>query len=404
MKTPLLALVSLIAAGGILLAQDPAPGGPAQDRPHRPLILPVPANPNLPTLFLIGASSVRNGWDDGQGKGDAGQWGWGHPLSEFFDLSKINVVNRAIGGMSTRTYLTSGNWDKTLALIKPGDFVLIQFGTNDSGSINDRFRARATIPGVGDEQVEIDNMMTHKHEVVHSHGWYLRKFIEDARAKGATPIVCSMSPHKLWDLQGKIRRNTDFITWTREVAQQEGIGFINLNEIVAERYDALGHDAVMKLFPQVVPDEHDHTNMDGARFVAQCVISGLKLLNPDPLAAYFSDAATGIAAADPSTLEAPAPAAIDYRFQFGAQAAAPGYTLVAPGTAYNPESGYGFEPGSSVAAVAGAGDDPLHAERSPRRSPSRSRSQFPRATTGSRSHSATRRLRRRRPSRPRSAG
>ena len=73
--------------------------------------LPVPANPNLPTLFLIGDSTVRNGRADGAN----GQWGWGEPLVDLFDTSKINVVNRAVGGLSSRTYYT-GYWEDTLAL------------------------------------------------------------------------------------------------------------------------------------------------------------------------------------------------------------------------------------------------------------------------------------------------
>jgi hypothetical protein len=66
-----------------------------------------PPTPALPSLILIGDSTVRNGRDDGQGKGAAGQWGWGNPLAAFFDPARINVVNRAIGGLSSRTYLSA---------------------------------------------------------------------------------------------------------------------------------------------------------------------------------------------------------------------------------------------------------------------------------------------------------
>jgi lysophospholipase L1-like esterase len=307
MKTPPLALSLLLAAANLLSGQEarPTKAGPGPDPARIPMVLPEPANPKLPTLFLIGASAVRNGRDDGQGLGAAGQWGFGHTLPAFFDLSKINVVNRAVGGLSSRTYLTSGHWERTLALIKPGDFLLIQFGSNDDGNINDPARARASLPGTGDEQKEIDNVLTKKHEVVHTHGWYLRKFIDDARAKGATAIVCSMPPHKVWDNQGRIVRAANYITWTREVALQEKIGFINLNEIVAARYDELGRDKVMTLFPA---DEHDHTNLEGAQLVASYVVAGLKLLKPNPLAPYFSDQAAAIVPANASSLLAtPAP-------------------------------------------------------------------------------------------------
>lgn len=63
------------------------------------LRLPAPANPNLPALFLIGDSTVRNGRADGAN----GQWGWGEPIVEFFDASKIDVVNRAVGGLRAIT-------------------------------------------------------------------------------------------------------------------------------------------------------------------------------------------------------------------------------------------------------------------------------------------------------------
>jgi lysophospholipase L1-like esterase len=301
MKSLSLAFCSLLISSGALFGQAAAPAsGRASPDPARvPMVLPEPANPKLPTLFLIGASAVRNGRDDGQGLGPAGQWGFGHTLPDFFDLTKINVVNRAVGGLSSRTYLTSGHWERTLALIKPGDFLLIQFGTNDNGAINDPARARATLPGTGEEQQEIDNVLTKKHEVVHTHGWYLRKFVEDARAKGATAIVCSMPPHKVWDDKGRIAREPNYINWTRAVAQQEKIGFINLNEIVAARYDVLGHDKVMTLFPA---EEHDHTNLEGAQLVASYVVAGLKLLQPNPLAPCFSAKAAGIAPADPASL------------------------------------------------------------------------------------------------------
>ena len=363
MKTPIFALFSLFAASGFLLGQQAAPTpGTAPATPPRPrMVLPVPANPSLPSLILIGDSTVRNGMDDGQGKGAEGQWGWGHTIAELFNTARINVVNRAVGGLSSRTYLTGGNWERTLAIIKPGDFVVMQFGTNDSGAINDRYRARGSIPGIGDEQKEIVNLLNSKKEVVHSYGWYLRKFVEDTRAKGATPIVCSMVPHKQWDSEGRIRRAANYAAWTREVADQEKVGFINLNEIAAARYDAMGRDKAMTLFPQVTPEEHTHTNLAGARVLAECVVAGLKLLPGNPLASFYSDRAASIAAAEPASAVAPAPPALSYRFQFGAEKAAPGYTLVAPDAAYSRETGYGFEPETKVTAIARDDSNPLHA-------------------------------------------
>lgn len=256
--------------------------------PRPRMQLPEPADSKLPSLILIGDSTVRNGRDDGQGKGAEGQWGWGHPLAKYFDPAKVNVVNRAVGGLSSRTYFT-GYWERTLALVKAGDVVILQFGHNDSGAINDATRARATLKGTGEETEAIDNLLTRKPEVVHTYGWYLKKYIADVRAKGATPIVCTLVPRKMWDATGKIVRNREtYAGWAAAVAQAEQVGLIDLNEAVAAKYDALGRDAVMKLFPQVTPDEHTHTNEAGAELNAQLVVAGLKALKPNPVEKYFS--------------------------------------------------------------------------------------------------------------------
>ena len=255
------------------------------------LHLPEPANPKLPTLFLIGDSTVRNG----RGDGVNGQWGWGEPIAAYFDAARINVVNRAVGGLSSRTYLTLGHWERVLAMLKPGDFVMMQFGHNDNGALNDTSRARGTKAGMGEECEEIDNLLTHKHEVVHTYGWYLRKLIADTRARGATPIVCSLVPRKTWK-DGKILRSKDsYAGWAEQVAATEGVAFVDLNEIIARRYDELGPEKVEPMFA----DPHTHTSAAGAELNAACVIAGLKALKDNPLADFFSAKSATVGAYSP---------------------------------------------------------------------------------------------------------
>jgi lysophospholipase L1-like esterase len=243
------------------------------------LNLPRPANPALPTLFLIGDSTVRNGEGDGRNQGE---WGWGDFLATKFDTNRINIVNQAIGGLSSRTYLTQGHWERVLAMMKKGDFVMMQFGHNDGGAVNDTSRARASLRGSGDETQEIDNLLTHRHEVVHTYGWYLRKFISDARAAGVTPLVCSLIPRQTWR-DGKIVRNkNDYAGWAGQTAQAAGAPFVDINEIIAARYDELGPAKTATLFV-----EGPHTNAEGAELNAQCVMAGLKALPDDPLAPYL---------------------------------------------------------------------------------------------------------------------
>ncbi|HWC96419.1 MAG TPA: rhamnogalacturonan acetylesterase [Candidatus Sulfopaludibacter sp.] len=268
-------LVAFLSPKGQAVTAYPAPLNisPAALR------LPTPANPNLPALFLIGDSTVRNG----RGDGANGQWGWGEPIVDSFDTGKINVVNRAVGGLSSRTYLTSGHWDHVLEMLKPGDFVMMQFGHNDNGPLDDAARARGTLKGAGEETREIDNPITRQHEVVHTYGWYLRKFIADARAKGATPVVCTLIPRKIWK-DGKIVRNaTDYAGWAASVAASEHVPLIDLNERIAARYDQMGEQQVEAMFA----DPHTHTSRAGAELNASIVIAGLKALPDNPLAAYL---------------------------------------------------------------------------------------------------------------------
>ncbi|HXR07362.1 MAG TPA: GDSL-type esterase/lipase family protein, partial [Candidatus Acidoferrum sp.] len=202
-----IALAALIAAG---CAYQPPPSASSTNPPKPPQAAPAPApdlpeNPsapspaihsNLPMIFIAGDSTTA------RGRGEV-QQGWGVPFAGYFDLTKVGVVNAARGGRSSRTFVTEGLWDALLAQVKAGDIVLIQFGINDAGAINDATRARGSIPGLGAETQEIDNLLTKKHEVVHTYGWYLRKMIADTKAKGAVPIVLGLTIRNIWK-DGKV--------------------------------------------------------------------------------------------------------------------------------------------------------------------------------------------------------
>lgn len=252
---------------------------------------PSPPDNKLPTFWLIGDSTVRNG-SAGDGT-NLNQWGWGAPLTFYFDPQKVNVVNRALGGTSARSFYNA-NWKNMVGLIKPGDTLIMQFGTNDAGDI----------PGIGDETKDVTGR-SGQHEVLHTYGWYLRQIIAETRAKGATPIVCSLIPRKAWDDNGHIKRTMDtFEGWAGQVARAEHVGFIDLNELIARRYDVMGKEKVDLIYvPNPTPDkpkgETVHTGWEGAVLNAEVVVSGLKALKDDPVAAYFSEKARAIAPASP---------------------------------------------------------------------------------------------------------
>ena len=107
-----------------------------------------PANAALPSLFLVGDSTVRSG-------GANGAVGWGERVALYFDPARVNVVNHAIGGRSSRTFLGEGRWARVMEQVKAGDAVLIQFGHNDGGRIGDpAMKGRASGAGLGPETVE----------------------------------------------------------------------------------------------------------------------------------------------------------------------------------------------------------------------------------------------------------
>ncbi|CAN5878588.1 hypothetical protein BH24BAC1_BH24BAC1_33930 [soil metagenome] len=228
------------------------------------------AQKQKPTVYLIGDSTVKNGKGDGGG----GLWGWGNFLPEHFDLSRVTIENHALGGRSSRTFLTEGLWEKVRASLKPGDFVLMQFGHNDSGPLNDTLRARGTIRGNGDESEEIDNLITKKHKTVYSYGWYLRKYIAETKAKGATPVVLSLVPRNIWK-DGQVgRAAADYGRWAAEAAQAGGAHFIDLNEIVARKYEEAGEEKVRSAY--FFSHDHTHTNEAGARVNAAAVVEGIR--------------------------------------------------------------------------------------------------------------------------------
>ena len=296
------------------------------------LRLPSAANPKLPSIFLVGDSTVRTG----RGDGERGQWGWGEYFPKYLDLDKVNVVNRAVGGTGIRSFRDIGHWAFVEKKLKPGDIVLIQFGHNDNGP-------KAPLKGTGEETEEREDPTTKEKTPMHSWGWYLRCYISEIRAKGATPVICSLIPRNMWKDDKVVRTSNAHADWARVVAQAEGVAFVDLYEIIASRYDELGREKVKAFFA----DGSTHTSAAGAELNAQCVIAGLKALPKNPVEAFLRSGA--------------GEAASSFKFDFGPGATAAGYTQVKADTVYSAERGYGFEPGAVLKDV-DRGGDPLRGD------------------------------------------
>jgi lysophospholipase L1-like esterase len=242
-----------------------------------------------PVLFLIGNSTMRTGT---LGNGENGQWGCGYFMQEYFNEDSLTVENHALGGTSSRTFYNRC-WSEVKKGIRAGDWLIIEFGHNDSGSY-DSGRARASIPGIGMDSLEVTIQETGTHETVYTYGEYLRRFIRESRSLGAFPILFSPTPRNAWDNADSTilsRSNATFGLWSRQVADAENIPFVDLNEITARKYETFGKEKVKYMFYL----DRVHTNVFGARVNAESAIEGIRD-HPD-LARYLKpepcDAITG---------------------------------------------------------------------------------------------------------------
>jgi rhamnogalacturonyl hydrolase YesR/lysophospholipase L1-like esterase len=219
-----------------------------------------------PVVMLIGDSTVKNG----RGKGDNDQWGWGSFFEQFFDTTRVSVENHALGGRSSRTFITEGLWDNVLPGLQEGDYLFIQFGHNDGGPLNTG-RARASLKGTGNESQTVIMESTGGPEEVFTYGHYLRVYIRQAKARGAIPVVLSHTPGNTWS-EGRMVRNGDtYGKWSKEVAEQEGAYFIDLNDLAATKCEALGEEKTNELFKDRV-----HTSYEGAILNCEALIEGIR--------------------------------------------------------------------------------------------------------------------------------
>ena len=284
--TTIFALGLLALQPGVRAQQAPPPT-PAQTSAQRD----APLNPALPTVFIVGDSTARNNAD----------LGWGDHFAQFFDTSRVNIANRAVAGRSTRSYYNEGRWDKVLSEMKPGDFVLFQMGHNDGGgtpeSVLHDAKSRTTIHSLGDEtaSVPITKPFTtgplagHATATVHTYGWYMRKYIAETRAKGATPILLLPTIRNIWkdgpDGKPGIERDMGFRQIDTQLAAAEHVPLIDMATVEADRLQALGPDKTALLFPI----DHTHSSAIGAEAIAHDVTVALRLAN-SPVVAYLKPA------------------------------------------------------------------------------------------------------------------
>ena len=230
-----------------------------------------------PTLYLVGDSTVRVGTPQ--------QMGWGDPLIPMFDEAKIKVVNKAIGGRSSRSFIQEGRWDEILTTLTKGDYVIIQMGHNDGGPLFGDNRERGSIRGIGEETQDVTLTLDAnkgKQMTIHTYGWYLRKYVKDAREKGATPILCSPIPRgpRPGEPVAVPTEAKSYPLWAQQVAEQEKVPFIDLHRLIWQRWvdEKMTQEQIKEqLFTP--GNDYTHTGPAGAQFNAEVVANAIRSLD-----------------------------------------------------------------------------------------------------------------------------
>lgn len=289
-------------------------------------------NPNLPTLFICGDSTAARGNPDTRG--------WGALMIDYLDTSKINICNYSQGGINFPGYFAQ-RWPAVVAALKPGDFVVMELGhngghlpgtgdeTRENAPRGGRAGQPATAPAVAQGAVPTTAPDTGARrggpQVVHTFGWYIRTFIREARAKGATPIVSTVSVRNIWtNPNGRfneavlLEKNDNYnpaddrvergmgdmlaggertyVVWARQVANEEKAAFVDHSNIAADHYEKVGREVTKNYHPQ----DRTHYSTEGAIVQAETFVSGLKAVPDLALVNFLNDKGKAIPPYKPS--------------------------------------------------------------------------------------------------------
>ena len=198
------------------------------------------------TIHLMGDSTMAE--KDLPNAGE--ERGWGMMFQNFLD-GEYTVVNYAQNGRSTKSFIDLGLWDKVYAAVKPGDYVFIEFGHNDSKE-SDPSRYAAAFGAYQDN---------------------LRMFVDKVREKGGTPVLLTPVARR-WFKSGKLDRNchTDYPAAMKAVAAEKGVVLLDVTTRTLDWLEGLGDDASKPYFMiSTGKDDNTHTTPSGARKVTEIV-------------------------------------------------------------------------------------------------------------------------------------
>jgi lysophospholipase L1-like esterase len=214
------------------------------DGPH-PAVSAVeikPTGPDTITVYLAGDSTVTDQPNEPYNS-------WGQMLPRFFKPT-VAVANHAESGESLKSFTGAKRIDKILSTIRPGDYLFIQFGHNDQ---------KDKSPGAGAFTTYQDS---------------LKRYVAEARRRQAIPVLITPVSRRSFGPDGKIANNLgDFPAAVRQVAREENVPLVDLNEMSHAFYEAMGPQASPRAF---APGDNTHHNNYGSYELAKCVVNGIR--------------------------------------------------------------------------------------------------------------------------------
>lgn len=216
------------------------------------------------TLHLIGDSTMADKPDPERNP----ERGWGQALPAFVGDGAV-VKNHAVNGRSTKSFIDQGRWDAVRKSLSKGDFVFIQFGHNDQKTEDS---ARYTAP-----------LTAYRHN--------LERFVRDARAAGATPVLFTSIVRRHYNASGTLEDTHGLYPLVvRDVARELNVPFIDLQERTEELVRRAGPDSSKALyvfttqgqFPAFPLAREDNTHLSprGAAAVAALAVQELRAASP----------------------------------------------------------------------------------------------------------------------------
>ncbi|TXK22481.1 rhamnogalacturonan acetylesterase [Pontibacter qinzhouensis] len=203
------------------------------------------------TVYLAGNSTVVNQEEE--------PWAsWGQMIPRFFGPG-VAIANHAESGLSLGSFMSSKRLDKVMSIIKPGDFLFIEFGHNDE-------KEKGPEDGPYKSYTE-----------------RLRFFVKEVKSKGATPIILTPTARRSFNASGEMTNSHgDYPDAARKVAAAEQVALIDLTQLTTTLYETLGPEGSKKAFviyPEQGLNDNTHFNTYGAYQIAKLVVQEIKNQN-----------------------------------------------------------------------------------------------------------------------------